>query len=204
MRKMFSTLAALALIASPAFAADGPAYNSKIKIGQKAPSFSGIPATENGKDTSISLGDVKEDVVVLVFLANHCPVVVNCEDRIIDIVDAYKGKSVKFIGVCVNNRPDDELPAIKERVAEKGYNYVYGHDNTQAIGRAYGAVVTPEFFVLDKDRVIRYAGAMDDSPNNPAKVTKTYLKEAIDALLAGESVATPTTKALGCSIKYDK
>jgi peroxiredoxin len=204
MRKSVLSLAVVALVALPALAGK---WNKKVSVGDKAPEFSGIPATMKGEDTSLTLKDIKEDVVVLVFLANHCPVVVANEDRFIDLADSYKGKSVKVVGVAVTGggqRKQDDLPAIKKRVQEKGYNYVYGFDETQEIGRAYGATATPTVFVLDKDRVIRYMGALDDNTMNPAKVSKTWAKDAIDALLDGKEVPVKETQATGCGITYNK
>ena len=72
MRKFALSLAVLALVAAPAFAGK---YNKVISVGDKAPDFSGLPAIENGEQKSLTLSDIKEDVVVVVFLANHCPVV---------------------------------------------------------------------------------------------------------------------------------
>jgi len=201
MRKTLLSLAVLALAVSPAFGAGK--YNRVVGPGEPAPTFSGIPAVMADKDTSLNLGDIKEDVVVVVFMANHCPVVVAYEDRVIDFVNAYKGKSVKVVGLCVNDNAQDKLPAIKERVKEKGYNYVYGYDESQAVGKAYGATNTPQFFVLDKTRTIRYTGAMDDSQNE-SKVTKNYLRDAVDAVLKGETVEVAETRAVGCGIGYKR
>jgi thiol-disulfide isomerase/thioredoxin len=200
MRKLFLSLAVLALIASPAFAGK---FNKVISVGDKAPTFSGIPATDNGQDSSLTLSDVKEPVVVVVFLANHCPVVKAYEDRIIDLTKDYKDKGVKVVGIAVSAMEQDRLPGIKDYVKEHGSNYVYGYDESQAIGKAYGATNTPQFFVLDKDRVIRYTGALDDSQNEN-KVSKTYVRDAIDALLAGKTVELSETKAVGCGISYKK
>lgn len=200
MRLFALSAAVLALVAGPAFA--GEQYNKKITIGEKAPAFTGIPAyTADGKETTLGLNDLKEDVVVLVFLANHCPVVGLYEDRINDLVKKYEGKSVKVVAVSVGKREDDQLPAIKERMKDKGYNYAYGYDESQAIGRAYGASATPEFFVLDKDRNVRYAGALDDD-NNADKVEKKFVEAAVNAILDGGSVEVTTTKARGCGISY--
>jgi len=201
MRKMVLTLAVVALAAGSAFAGE---FNKVISPGDKAPTFSGIPAAQGDQDTSLSLSDLKEDVVVLVFLANHCPVVIQYDDRIIDLANDYKGKSVKVVGVAVSNQQVDLLPGIKKHIKEKGIPYVYGSDESQAIGKAYGASNTPQFFVLDKDRVIRYTGALDDSPASEAKVTKTYVRDAVDALLAGKEVAVKETRAVGCGISYKK
>jgi peroxiredoxin len=201
MRKMFLSLAALALIASPVFAGR---YNKVVSVGEKAPTFSGIPATTKvGEDTSLTLSDLKEDVVVLVFLANHCPVVQAYEDRIIDFTNDYKGKGVKVVGVAVSQQEIDRLPAIKNYMKDKGSNYLYGYDESQQVGKAYGATNTPQFFVLDKDRVIRYMGALDDNMSE-AKVQKTYLRDAVDALLKGESVEVSETQPKGCGVSYKK
>jgi len=198
MRKLALTLAGLALIASPAFAGE---FNKKVSIGDKAPKFSGIPAVMKDKETTLDLDSIKEDVVVVVFLGNHCPVVVAYEDRIIDFAKEFEGKSVKVVGICVNNQDSDRLPAIKDRVKEKGYNYVYGYEESGAIGKAYGATRTPEFFVLDKSRTIRYMGALDDNQQEN-KVKKTYLKDAVSTLLKGESPEVAETRPVGCGINY--
>lgn len=200
MRKWFLSLAVLALVASPAFAGK---YNKTVSPGDKAPTFSGLPAVLDGKDTSLSLDDIKEDVVVVVFLANHCPVVHAYEDRVIDLVNDYKGKSVKVVGISVSTLEQDKIPGIKDYTKEKKSNYTYGYDESQAIGKAYGASNTPQFFVLDKTRTIRYTGALDDNQND-TKVSKKYVRDAVDALLANETVETTETRAVGCGISYKK
>jgi peroxiredoxin len=203
MRKVLLGVVAVSLMAIPALADKGK-YNKVIGVGQKAPDFSGIPAlTSSGESASLSLSDLKEDVVVLVFLGNHCPVVQRYEDRLIDFTNDYKDKGVRVVGVSVNDLDSDRLPKIKEYMKDHKSNYTYGYDESQAIGRAYGAVVTPQFFVLDKERKIRYTGLMDDNMNE-AKVKKTYLRDAVDAVLKGENPAVDETNPQGCSVKYKK
>ncbi len=199
MRKILLSLAVVAL-AVPVFADH---YNKAVKIGDKAPEFSGIEAVApNGEKTSLSLSDLKEDVVVLVFLGNHCPAVQAADDRIIDFVSDYKDKPVRLVAVSVNDIEEDKIPGIKEHVKAKKINYTYGYDESQAIGHAYGATNTPHFFVLDKERKIRYIGSMDDNVMNEAKVNKHYLRDAVDALLAGKTPAVEETRAQGCGVKY--
>jgi len=198
MRKFALSLVVLSLVAMPAIAGK---YNKAVSVGDKAPEFSGIPAVENGQDTSVTLTDIKEPVVVLVFLGNHCPVVQAYEDRIIDFTAAYKDKGVKVVGVSVNDLDSDRIPKIKEYMKDHKSNYLYGYDESQAIGHAYGATNTPQFFVLDKERKIRYLGAMDDSQSE-ARVKKTYLKDAVEALLKGETPAVEETQPKGCGVKY--
>jgi thiol-disulfide isomerase/thioredoxin len=200
MRKFALSLAVLALVAAPAFAGK---YNKVISVGDKAPDISGIPAVENGVDKSLTLSDIKEDVVVVVFLANHCPVVGMYEDRLIDFTKDYKEKGVKVVGVAVSLMEGDKLPGIKAYMSDKKSNYIYGYDESQAIGKAYGASNTPQFFVLDKERKIRYTGVMDDNQRED-KVTKTYLRDAVDAVLKGETVAVDETRPQGCSVSYKK
>jgi peroxiredoxin len=202
MRKLFLSLAILALVVSTAPAGE---FNKVISVGQKAPSFADIPGVMGEKTATLDLNDLaKDDVVVLVFLANHCPVVTAYEDRIIDFANDYKGKGVKVVGVCVDvMNEQDKLPGIKQRVKDKGYPFVYGYDDSQNVGRAYGATNTPQFVVIDKDKTIRFTGAMDDNQNE-AKVTKQYLRDAVDAVLKGESPEVKETRAVGCGIRYKR
>jgi peroxiredoxin len=200
MRKFALGLAVLSLIAIPAIA-DG--FNKAVKVGDKAPDFSGIPAVENGQDTSLTLSDIKENLVVVVFLGNHCPVVKEYEDRLIEFTSAYKDKGVKVVGLCVNDKEEDRLPGIKKYMKDKGSNYIYGYDESQNVGHAYGATNTPQFFVLDKERKIRYMGQFDNSQTE-SKVTKTYVKDAVEALLKGETPPVEETRPQGCGVIYKK
>jgi peroxiredoxin len=200
MRKFALGLVVLSLVAMPAI---GGKYNKAVSVGDKAPDFAGLPAVENGSDTSLTLADIKEDLVVLVFLGNHCPVVQAYEDRLIDLTGAYKDKNVKVVGISVNDLDSDRIPAIKTYTKDQKSNYIYGYDESQKVGREYGATNTPQWFVLDKDRKIRYTGALDDNMTE-SKVTKTYVRDAIDALLKGESPAVEETQPKGCGVKYKR
>jgi len=202
MRKVLLSLALVCLVAVTAFAGK---FNKVISVGDKAPDFSGLPAVQNGEDTSLSLADLKENIVVVAFLANHCPVVKAYEDRLIEFTNAYKDKGVRVVGISVSNpnQTQDKIPGIKEYTKEHKSNYVYGYDETQAVGKAYGATNTPQFFVLDKDRKIQYTGTLDDNQTE-TKVQKTYLKDAVDALLSGKTPETSETQPQGCGISYRK
>jgi len=200
MRKVLLSLVAISAIAIPALAGK---YNKIVSVGDKAPTFSGLPAIANGEETSVSLADLKEDVVVVVFLANHCPVVKAYEDRLIEFTNDYKSKGVRVVGIAVSTMEGDKLPGIKNYTKDKKSNYIYGYDETQAVGRAYGATRTPEFFVLDKERKIRYTGSMA-ATQSEGKVTKTYLRDAVDAVLKSETPAVVETRPVGCGVSYEK
>jgi peroxiredoxin len=185
-----------------AAAALGGKYNKKLSIGDSAPTFKSLPGVD-GK--SYSMDDFKDkELLVLVVTGNECPVAQSYEERLIAFTKKYasaKDSRVAVVALCVGLDPEDRLPKMKERAKEKGFNFPYLHDETQAIGRALGATVTPEFFVLNKERKVVYMGAMDDSI--PAKGVKArYLEAALDALLKGEKVAEPETPKKGCSIEY--
>jgi peroxiredoxin len=200
MRKIALSFVVLTSMAVAAYAGK---YNKVVSVGDKAPDISGIPAIENGEQKSLTLSDIKEPVVVVVFLANHCPVVQAYEDRVIDFTNDYKDKGVKVVGIAVSQQSIDKLPAIKDYMKDHKSTYIYGYDESQAIGKAYGATRTPQFFVLDKERKIRYTGAMDDNQRED-KVSKTYLRDAVDAVLKGETVPLDETNAVGCGVSYKK
>ena len=90
---------------------------------------------------------------------------------------------------------------MKERAKEKGFNFPYLHDETQQTGHNYGAQKTPHVFVLDQQRKLAYVGAIDDNME-ASEVKSQYLRDALDALLAGKQPPKAETKAVGCGIKY--
>ncbi len=173
---------------------------AEVKIGDAAPDFKDIVGTD---DKAHSLADYKDaKVVVVVFTCNHCPVAVAYEDRLVKFQADYKDKGVQLIAINVNNLPADRLDKMKERAQAKGFNFPYLYDSSQKVGRDFGAKVTPHFFVLDGQRKVAYMGAFDNSQNE-SKVEKHYLRDAVDALLAGQTPAEPVTKQFGCGIKYE-
>ena len=94
----------------------------------------------DGKDHA--LAEYKKDVLVIIITCNHCPVAIAYEDRIIDFTKKF-GNKADIIAINVNNVEADKLPKMKERAAEKGFNFPYLYDETQAIARNLGATVTP-------------------------------------------------------------
>jgi peroxiredoxin len=177
-----------------------PLAASALDIGAVAPKWTNLAGVD---DKQHSLDDLKDaKAVVVVFTCNHCPVAVAYEDRLIQLTRDYQNKGVAVVAINVNNLEEDKLPAMKRRAQSKGFNFPYLYDPTQLIGRAYGATVTPHVFLLDGERKLAYKGAIDDNMNAD-KVSRHYLREAIDAVLAGKPVATATTQQRGCSIKYE-
>lgn len=172
---------------------------SKLKVGSDAPGFSNLPGIDDKKH---SLSDFKKDVVVVVFTCNHCPIAVAYEKRIMEFTKKFQDKA-DVVAINVNNLEADKLPKMKERAKDRGFNFVYLYDESQKSGLAYGATVTPEFYVLGKDRKIAYRGAMDDS-NVASEATVSFLDLAVTAVLEGKMPERTSTKARGCTVKYDE
>jgi thiol-disulfide isomerase/thioredoxin len=176
-------------------------YNKKLSIGDAAPTWKDLPGTDGKKHSFDDLAD--KDVVVVVITCNHCPFASDYEDRLIAFAKKYAGRKVGVVAISISHEEDDSLAAMKVRAAEKGLPYPYLRDESQKIGVAYGATVTPEVFVLNKDRKIAYMGRVDDNCEKPAEVKKKYLEDAVESLLAGKKVAEPETKPYGCSLEYE-
>ncbi len=183
----------------------GGAVAKGVKVGDKAPDWSGIVGTDDKKHSLDEYKDAK--IVVLVFMANHCPVAKAYQDRLVQLQKDYGPKGVQVIAVNVNNLPADRLPAMKKRAEEKKYNFLYLYDPTQKIGHAHGAKVTPHVFIFGKatkeGREVEYVGAVDNNMKAD-KADKHYVRDALDALLAGKEPPVEETKPFGCSVKYEK
>jgi peroxiredoxin len=85
---------------------------------------------------------------------------------------------------------------------KKQFNFPYLHDESQSIAKSFGATHTPEVFVFDKERKLKYHGKIDDNWQEPQKVNSRYLREALDEILAGKEVSVPETYSIGCTIKW--
>ena len=176
--------------------------NLKLKIGDKAPDFS-LPGVD-GK--AYSLGSFKgKKFLVVVFMCNHCPYVQAYIDRIKSIQDDFGVKGIQVVGINANdevNYPDDSFDKMVEMHKAKRLNFPYLRDEDQKAATAYGAQCTPECFVFDGDRKLRYHGRVDDNYKDETAV-KTYdLRNALDHLMHGQKVTVELTPAIGCSIKW--
>ncbi len=200
LRSLFVTTLALAFMPG-ANNLDAGKYNSKLNIDDEAPAWSELPGVDDAKH---SLDDWKDkQAVVVVFTCNSCPYAVDIEDRLISLHKKYVDKSVALVAINVNKVDEDALPAMKKKAAAKGFPFVYLYDESQAIAREFGAIYTPEFFVLNQDRKVVYMGAMDDSPDGK-RVGKRYVEDAIDATLSGGTPVVAETPAIGCRVRYER
>ncbi|MBI2996610.1 MAG: thioredoxin family protein [Candidatus Melainabacteria bacterium] len=173
-----------------------------LKIGSKLPDFN-LPGIDGKNYTPSLFKDSK--VLVVMFTCNHCPYVQAYEQRLIDLQSFFKDKLVSFVAINSNNEinyPEDSFENMIKRAKEKGYNFPYLRDQTQEIVKKFGASYTPEVFVFDQNKVLKYHGRIDDNYKEPKKVTKQDLKEAIEAVLANKEIKSSETQAIGCTVKW--
>lgn len=156
----------------------------------------------------------RNKLLVIIFTSNHCPTAQYYEQRIKDLVTDYTTRSVGLVSIMPNDpksvRLDelawtdmsDSFAEMKVRAKDHGFNFPYLYDGeNEAVSRAYGPVVTPHAFVFDANRKLRFVGAIDDS-ERIQNVTKHYVRDALDALLADKDPAVAQTKVVGCSVKW--
>ena len=176
----------------------------RLPLGEKAPGFL-LPGVD-GKTYSLqSFAD--KPVLAILFTCNHCPYVQAYEDRLIAIQKDYADRGVQLVAINANetrNYPEDDFPTMVQRAKKKGYNFPYLRDEDQSVAEAYGAHYTPEIFVLDRERLLRYTGRIDENWQNPKAAKSHDLRNAIEALIEGRAVTQPETHAFGCTIKWAK
>ncbi|MGB0599293.1 MAG: thioredoxin family protein [Rubripirellula sp.] len=176
-------------------------YNRVVSIGDQAPAWKELTGVDGSKS---SLTDLKsKSVLVVVFTCNTCPYSVDAEDRMIALQKAYQDRDVSLVAINVNKVEADLLPAMKQRAEEKKFPFSYLHDPTQQIAKQFGAVYTPEFYVLNQQRRIVYMGSLDDSPDGQ-NVAMRYVELAIEATLAGQKPQISETIPIGCRVRYER
>lgn len=140
----------------------------------------------------------EKPATVVLFLATQCPIATDYAERIVALVKTYEAKNVQFIGINSNKQEKiEELSAYSEK---HGFEFPVLKDPENKIADYFGARRTPEVFLLDGERILRYAGAIDNSPKEP---TKHYLQDALDLVIAGKDIpkSSKKTRAVGCTIK---
>ncbi|MDR5710168.1 MAG: thioredoxin family protein [Armatimonadota bacterium] len=177
---------------------------ANLRIGDRILPFR-LPGTDGREHAVEDYAD--KAVLVVIFSCNHCPYVRAWEDRMIGLQRAYADRGVQFLLISSNDPeqyPEDSFDRMRERARQKGYPFPYLYDETQEVAWAYGAERTPEVFVFDRERVLRYHGAIDDNYEDPEAVRHPYLRDALEAVLAGQEVPVPETRPVGCTIKWRK
>jgi peroxiredoxin len=140
-------------------------------------------------------------LVVVAFLGTECPLAKLYGPRLADLAKEFEPKGVALLGIVSNQQ--DSISAIAAYAKGAKLDIPILKDPTNAVADQFGAVRTPEVFVLDQQRVVRYWGRIDDQYGigfTRPKATERDLATAVDELLAGKTVSKPVTQAPGCFI----
>lgn len=208
--KIFKTL--LGLAAALVLPVTGQEIPKVLAIGSDLPGFS-LPGIDGKTHTPADYKDAK--VLCVIFTSNHCPDAVAAADRTEQIHQDYRDQGVALVAVNGNNAnsltPDelgyspfsDSFEEMTPFANEHGWTFPYLYDgDKQEFVTACGGQSTPHVFLFDADRKLRYTGRMDDAGRNSGDVDKSYLRDALDALLADTEVKEPVTRSFGCSTKW--
>jgi len=197
------------LVAVPAWAQSDSGREGGVQghgpyaqIGKPVPEFT--LQDVNGKD--FKLAEFKGKIVVLEWINHECPVVNRCHTSQImtNTWKKFKDKSVVWVAIDSSHFCNDKIENIRTWVEKQKFEYPYLLDANGKVGQLFGAKTTPHMFVIDQKGVLAYSGAIDNDPYGKEQDTRNYVEEAITSLLDGSTVAMPTTKPYGCSVKYKK
>lgn len=179
------TVSVLLALASTAFA-------DPLQPGDKAPTISGVKVTTG---ETVSGKEVAGDkATVYLFTCTHCPIAGAYEERFIAFANKYESKGVKLVAINCNG---EERKTLTDWAKEKKPPFVYLADDSQNSATGFGATRTPELFVVNGEGEVVYTGAFDSDLRDP----KThYVADAVEAVLAGKTPETQTTRAFGCGI----
>ncbi|HVF77923.1 MAG TPA: thioredoxin family protein [Solirubrobacteraceae bacterium] len=173
----------------------------RFELGDPVPAFT-LPDTAGGEHSVPA--DPAPPATVLVVTCNHCPYVIAWNPRMRAVAEDYAARGVRFLTINANDAtryPADSPEAMARFVRDQSWPIPYLHDESQEVARALGAQVTPHVFVLDADQRLRYRGAPDADHNSPS-LNAQYLRDALDAVLAGGEPTPADTRARGCSVKW--
>jgi peroxiredoxin len=198
---LFGLMAAVIMSWAPANDSEG------YQVGDFARDFS-LKNVDGSMFSMASMDDAKGYIVI--FTCNSCPYAKMYEDRINALDAKYKPMGYPVVAIMPNDpveSPEDSFELMQERAKEKNFSFPYVIDETQEITKTYGATRTPHVYLLKKERdqnKVMYIGAIDDNYRDPDAVKVRYVENAIAAMEANRSIATNFTKAIGCTIKWNK
>ncbi|MCK5726521.1 MAG: thioredoxin family protein [Thiotrichaceae bacterium] len=177
--------------------------STMIDLGTPAPSFS-LPEPKTGQ--SIALADYKDKPVLVAFICNHCPYVIHIADAFADFAKSYQAKGLAVIAINANdvvNYAEDSPEKMVAMVEQYRFDFPYLFDESQQVAKDYQAACTPDFFMFDANHKLFYRGQFDSSrPRNDDEITGADMRNAANAVLAGEPAPNDQQASLGCNVKW--
>ena len=205
------TVGGILLLATAAQLASQPDVTKQAitiaQIDKPAPDFA--LSDVNGKQHKLS--DYKGKIVVLEWVNYDCPFVKKhySSGNMQSLQGNYTKKDVVWLSIC-SSAPGKQgyfaIPDVKKHMSEvKAMPTAYLLDSEGNVGKMYGAKTTPNMYVVDSQGMLRYAGAIDDTPSTDKddipKATN-YVRSALESLMAGKDIAVKTSTPYGCGVKY--
>ncbi len=182
---------------------DRPKNTFTLELGDRAPDFR-LPATDGKTYALADFADAR--ALVIFFTCNHCPYVTGSDESTRRTAERFAVQGVRFVGInanSVNTYAEDSFPHMVERMTQHKFPWIYLHDESQAVARAYGALRTPHFYVFDAERKLVYTGRGVDSPRDASRVTVNDLANALEDHVAGRPIRVTKTNPIGCNVKWD-
>lgn len=180
--------------------------SNMLPIGTIAPDFSLVDTIS---DKTLSVNELFSDkATIVMFICNHCPYVIHVKDELVRLANDYQPRGVKLVAISSNDidkYPQDGPEAMKVFAKESGFTFPYLYDETQDVARAYDAACTPDFYIFDGEKKLRYRGRLDESRprvENPKPVTGKDLRGALNAILANQMISEIQFPSMGCNIKW--
>lgn len=175
----------------------------RVELGWQAADFS-LPGIDGKMHDLKELAGAKGTVVA--FICNHCPYVKAITARLVDAVEEMREFGVELIAINSNDAaayPADSFENMQRFAAERGFNFPYLQDESQAVARAYEAVCTPDFFGFDKDLKLRYRGRLDIGRTEPPpEGAPNDLVNAMGQVADHGQGPAEQFASMGCSIKW--
>ena len=177
--------------------------SNMVKLGTKVPSFKLINTIDN--KFVISENCFNKNGTVIMFICNHCPFVIHVIDEIVKIAKTFEN-DITFIAISSNdilNYPEDSPELMKKLAFDKGFSFPYLFDDTQEVAKNFDAACTPDFFLYDSKKRLRYRGQLDNSrPGNNIQVDGNDLRNAIECLINKKDIDINQKPSIGCNIKW--
>jgi peroxiredoxin len=171
-------------------------------IGMPAPAFD-LPGVDGRRHTPGSARG--PNGLVVMFICNHCPYVKAIADKVARDARDLAAEGIGSIAIMSNDTaayPEDSFENMKAFARQHAFPFPYVIDESQDVGRAFGAVCTPDFFGFDADLALRYRGRLDDSGRSPKDGSRRELYEAMVAVARTGNAPVAQVPSIGCSIKW--